>query len=356
MSIDSYEAIIDTLSDADAVTALGELHNRLNGAQVLDRLVDTYLREGISLVLGAGVSASCGAPSWTELLLRLHAANAQVTGVDLSRISSVYAESVASDGPLISARLAASSIGDDSDVFKNLLRKEIYDRLASPRSHLVKELARLAQACEGHSGVRGIVTYNYDTLIEDEFDELGRHYTRLDRNDRGGGHGIQVRHVHGFLGRTQLADEWVVLTERAYHKEYASPFSWSNIVQLNAFRESSCVFVGLSMTDPNLRRLLEAAKQTATPKHYCFLRRTAWTALQNSLGAVWETRGRGKGKPSDEQKAKVEVRFKIAAAMADASRAGALRELGVETIWYDTHDKLPALIMNVREGKKGAAT
>lgn len=356
MSIDSYEAIIATVSDADATTALQELKKKLDSSPVLNALVDTYLKDGISLVLGAGVSASCGAPSWTELLLRLHAANARVGGVDLSKISSVYAESVASDGPLISARLAASGIDDDSVAFKELLRKEIYDRLAATRSDLVKELARLAQACEGHSGVRGLVTYNYDTLIEDEFDDLGRHYTRLDRNDRGVGHGIQVRHVHGFLGKTELADEWVVLTERAYHKEYASPFSWSNIVQLNAFRESSCAFVGLSMTDPNLRRLLEAAKQTATPKHYCFLRRTAWTALQYNLGAVWETRGRGKGKPSEAERQQVETRFRIAAAMADASRAAALGELGVETIWYDEHDELPPLIKSVREGKRAAAT
>ncbi|MBK7537435.1 MAG: SIR2 family protein [Myxococcales bacterium] len=356
MTIDSYEAIIATLSDAEASTALQELEQKLDSQPVLQTLIDTYLRDGISLVLGAGVSSSCGAPSWTELLLRLHAANAKVGGVDLSKISSVYAEAVASDGPLISARLAASGINDDSSRFKGLLRTEIYSQLTATRSDLVRELARLAQACEGHSGVRGLVTYNYDTLIEDEFDELGRHYTRLDRTDRGVGHGIQVRHVHGFLGRSELPDEWVVLTERAYHKEYASPFSWSNIVQLNAFRESSCVFVGLSMTDPNLRRLLEAAKQTATPQHYCFLRKTSTTALQNNLDAAWQTRGRGKGKPAGKEWEQVEVRFRVAAAMADASRAAALLELGVHTIWYEDHDKLPPLIKSVREGKHGGAT
>jgi hypothetical protein len=354
VSIDSYEAIIDTISDADATKALEELKKELDSASAFDELVNAYLKDGVTLVLGAGVSASCGAPSWAELLLRLHVAAAKNRTVDLSGISGVYAESVASDGPLISARLAASGMDDSSDTFKDLLRKEIYDRLTVPRSPLVKELARLAQACEGHSGVRGIVTYNYDTLIEDEFDELGRHFTRLDRSDRGVGHGIQFRHVHGFLGRTKTEGEWVVLTERAYHAEYASPFSWSNIVQLNSFRESSCAFVGLSMTDPNLRRLLEAAKQTATPKHYCFLRSTDWKALQYNLGAFWETRGRGKGKPSDEQKQQVENRFRIAAAMADASRAAALRELGVQAIWYEEHDKLPTLIRRIREGKKGA--
>lgn len=355
MSIDSYEAIIATLSDADAATALGELRKELDGVSVFDALVDAYLKDGVSLVLGAGVSASCGAPSWTELLLRLHASAAKHRTVDLSGISGVYAESVATDGPLISARLAAVGVNDSTSAFRDSLRKEIYGSLAAVRGALVQELARLALVSEGRMGVKAVLTYNYDTLLEDEFDSLGRQYRRLDRNDRGGQHGIEVRHVHGFLGRTEIDGEWIVLTERAYHAEYGSPFSWSNIVQLNAFRESSCVFVGLSMTDPNLRRLLEAARQTATPKHYCFLRKTSAAALQNNLDAEWTTRGRAKGRPKEEDKQRLAVRFQIAAAMADANRGAALRELGVETIWYDDHDKLPLLIKSVREGKKGAA-
>jgi hypothetical protein len=351
VTIDSYEAIIATVSDEDATKALEELKKELSSTDALDALVDTYLKDGVSLVLGAGVSASCGAPSWTELLLRLHATAAKNRSVDLSGLSSVYAESVATDGPLISARLAAVGVDDSDDAFKESLRKEIYGSLSGAPSELVKELARLAQMSEGRAGVKAVLTYNYDTLLEGEFDALGRQYRRLDRNDRGGQHGIEVRHVHGFLGRTKLDAEWVVLTERAYHAEYASPFSWSNIVQLNAFRESSCLFVGLSMTDPNLRRLLEAAKQTATPKHCCFLRKTSAEALQDYLDAHWARRGR----PKDVDKQRLGARFEVAAAMADASRAAALRELGVQTIWYEEHDKLPPLIKSVREGKKGVA-
>lgn len=356
MTISSYEEIIATVSDTDATKALEELRKELSTSSELDALVDRYLEDGVSLVLGAGVSASCGAPSWTELLLRLHATAAKNRSVDLSAISSVYAESVATDGPLISARLAAVGANDSDDAFKESLRKEIYESLSTERSVLVQELARLAQMSEGRAGVKAVLTYNYDTLLEDEFDALGRQYRRLDRNDRGGQHGIEVRHVHGFLGRTKLDEEWVVLTERAYHAEYASPFSWSNIVQLNAFRESSCVFVGLSMTDPNLRRLLEAAKQTATPKHYCFLRSTSPAALRNNLDAGWTTRGRAKGRPTEDDKQRLNARFELAAAMADANRGAALRELGVETIWCESHEKLPPLIKNIREGKRGAAT
>lgn len=351
MSIETYEAIIHAVSDPDVEKASAELRQALENPAHFNELKSAYNNPGITLVLGAGVSVSCEAPSWTELLLRLHnlAASKQWT-VNLSGLSEVYSESVAADGPLISARLAVAGEDDQSDDFKNKLREEIYRGVdAHKRSALVEELARLAQCCEGRVGVKSIVTYNYDVLLEEEFEHLGRGYRRLDKKDRGSAHGIEVRHVHGFLGRSKLDDEWVVLTERAYHSEYASPFSWSNVVQLNAFRESCCLFVGLSMTDPNLRRLLEAAKQSATPRHFCLLRRTSGVALQNGLGAIWETRGRGKGKPSGEQKEQVANRFELTAMMVDANRAAALSELGVSTIWYEEHDQLPGLLRKIRD-------
>lgn len=352
MSIESYESLIATISDSDAAIALKELQQELDPGPNLDALIKSYREQGVTLVLGAGVSASCGAPSWTALLLRLHVNAAQNRSVDLSGISDIYAKSVAADGPLISARLAAGGADDTTDSFKDLLRKEIYGPLTSGTSPLVKEIARLSQKNEGLAGVKAVLTYNYDTLLEDEFDAIGRHYRRLDRTDRGGETGIEVRHVHGFLGRNKLDNEWVVLTEGAYHTEYSNPFSWSNIVQLNSFRESCCVFIGLSMIDPNLRRLLEAANQTASPKHYCFLRRTAWAALENNLDITWEKRGRGRGKPSAAQKNQLANRFRIAAAMADSLRGEALREIGVHTIWYQEHNELPALIEKIRGGKR----
>jgi len=354
MKVESYENIIDAIPDDDVKTATEELDRALDTSVHLSELRDTYESPGTTLVLGAGVSVSCGAPNWPELLLRLHnVATSRQWSVDLSSLSGVYAEAIGSTGPLISARLAASGLDDESPEFRENLRKEIYRNVdKETRSDLVQQLARLAQQCEGREGVQSILTYNYDTLLEEEFEHLGRNYRRLDRNDKGSAHGIELRHVHGFLGRTPLEGEWVVLTEQGYHTEYAAPFSWSNIVQLNAFRESSCLFVGLSMTDPNLRRLLEAAQQSATPRHFCFLRRTSGAALHNSFDATWATRGRGKGRPSGTQNEQVERRFELIARMVDSNRASGLEQLGVSTVWYNEHRELPAIIEEIRSPAK----
>ena len=51
-------------------------------------------------------------------------------------------------------------------------------------------------------------------------------------------------------------------------------YNWSNIIQLNCFLENTCMLIGLSVTDPNLRRLLDvAAKNNNVPKHYVLLKR-----------------------------------------------------------------------------------
>jgi SIR2-like domain len=54
---------------------------------------------------------------------------------------------------------------------------------------------------------------------------------------------------------------------------YANPYSWANLVQMSLLLSQSCLFVGVSLTDPNIRRLLDAC--VALPiahKHYAIMR------------------------------------------------------------------------------------
>lgn len=54
--------------------------------------------------------------------------------------------------------------------------------------------------------------------------------------------------------------------------------NWANLTQLNFLLNSTCIFIGLSMADPNLRRLLDIASKkskvnTDCCKHYVILER-----------------------------------------------------------------------------------
>ena len=65
------------------------------------------------------------------------------------------------------------------------------------------------------------------------------------------------------------------------------PYNWANITQLNYMINNTCVFIGLSMTDPNMRRLLEIAAQKRTDikdtcRHYAIMPRLTLASSNES--------------------------------------------------------------------------
>ncbi len=80
--------------------------------------------------------------------------------------------------------------------------------------------------------------------------------------------------MHGFLPKSGklTEDNQITFGESIYHKQYSDIYSWNNIVQINKFRDFNCIFIGTSLTDPNIRRLLDIAKlQKGKSKEYHFI-------------------------------------------------------------------------------------
>ncbi len=62
-----------------------------------------------------------------------------------------------------------------------------------------------------------------------------------------------------------------MFSEDSYHSQFIEPFSWSNLIQLNKLNQNTCLLIGLSLTDPNLRRLLDVSSRKNSEKkinHY----------------------------------------------------------------------------------------
>ena len=83
-----------------------------------------------------------------------------------------------------------------------------------------------------------------------------------------------IYHVHGFIpyDNSQIIKSVPILSEEEYHRVYANSYNWSNVEQIHALSRTTCIFIGLSMTDPNLRRLLDIAIRDSEneARHFVF--------------------------------------------------------------------------------------
>jgi hypothetical protein len=197
-------------------------------------------------------------------------ADLRVTDDEAQQLAEALLEAQKST-PLLSARAIKSKIPES---FDEAVTQALYSRvdLAKLRDgqSTLQSLVRLSIP-RTKGTLRAIVTYNFDDLLEQALDHASVEYSNVCREtDRLAQGVLGIYHVHGFLPqnanrRALFEDVPLVLAEDGYHDLYSDPFRWSNLVQLSFVRENTCLFLGLSMTDPNLRRLLEIA-QSATRK------------------------------------------------------------------------------------------
>lgn len=222
-----------------------------------------------SLFIGAGLSCSLGVPNWLKLLKNLHNRVRRKVR-DYPIFNSIKKDSNGSY--LITARFLSDAANKNKLAFVSEIRKQLYKK-ASLKSKLldaVIDLLRLNRIGE-------VITYNYDTLLEQRMMSEKIMNTPVDGRNRRVKNAIPVMHVHGVIDpKDNTFDDNVVLSEDEYHQLYRDSYHWANVAQLYALTHTTCIFVGLSMMDPSLRRLLDIAYQQGSQdvEHYAFLIRS----------------------------------------------------------------------------------
>lgn len=322
--------------------------------RIIDDVKDAYKSGQFSLLLGAGVSSSAGLPDWDTLLNSLFVSMltsemGEDKKRDNSEISSIVRRLREVDGPsaLMSARYIRKGMSTSGSAeqtrFVNTVTEQLYslrNKRFSVDSPLVKSIAAMCMPGRTGAKVKSVVTYNFDDLIERELSKREiTHKSIFEEIDLPSPEELPLYHVHGYLPEdrsqyTNLDKSTLVFSEEGYHKIYNDFYHWSNLVQLNSLKESTCVMIGLSMSDPNLRRLLEiASRSIEKPKHYAFLKRISIEefATDNSKKLVNAPQGTIKTFLDRHHSLNEEV----------------LKELGVNTIWYESYEDIPKIINEI---------
>jgi hypothetical protein len=312
---------------------------RARREQRIEELRAAYLGEGLALYVGAGVSMSIGLPSWNELIHSLtvammsrrvtSAAQALESLTEEQRAEALNAlleevkqQKYSQKPTLMMARALKDQFGDElprqvaahlygrlklgsgllgrlfSFIFLKSRQTASVDELELPTSVLLDALVALIRPQRNVAGVQALINYNYDDILEERLrKESVPCITMLSGRQKVTRGKIPSYHVHGALPirqyvnapeRNRKIDNGnFVFSEDEYHSEYADPYRWSNLTQIGLLGRHKGLFVGLSMQDPNLRRLIDVThRQYPEIWNYAILPRAARAANEDSKNTI----------------------------------------------------------------------
>lgn len=224
-------------------------------------LRQTVKERKLSLALGAGVSIDFGALKWADLIATFYDEIKKENEID--NIEAV--QNKIGGTAIINGQFTEDNLKD----FMGSLYDGIYESYTPPIncyanstiSHLIPLINKL------HASRRfNIITYNYDDYLEQFLDTYFIPYNILYNESGKVDEKLNVYHPHGFLPYSAAKNTFptyqkhIVFSEGEYHNLYNNPYAWASILQYFLYREGVYLFVGCSLSDPNLRRILSSTK------------------------------------------------------------------------------------------------
>lgn len=359
--------------------------------KAITRLRAAFRKNDLTLYVGAGASAASGIPTWNKLVLTVFLTSlrlgSQGETFSFPYISQAIAEwwFAKSGVPLdVAARTVRSSSHGPREFLSwvqwGLYHSFEFDSHGYPTPYvrsLIRQnptLKAIVALCRhtkpNKEGLRTVVTYNLDGLLELA---LGSYpFQSFWKQTKVKSGTLPIYHVHGYVPvRDPLQDysprigslpEEVVLTEEQYHREAADPYSWANLAQLQAMTSSVGLAVGLSLSDPNMRRLLDVSRKAPSrPEMYALLQKPAPNELDDAgleeisarTERILQFHDRSRREPLPRpNKTSSKWEKQLRQVWADLERVAikrqlvTLRELGIEPIWCE-HSEIPSFIERI---------
>jgi hypothetical protein len=342
-------------------------------APELRTVLHQALQDGrLVLFLGAGVSLEYGLPPWRSLVLDLlfeHVADGsplRQLAINYRRAVSDWLADYLAYGPTVLSRLiedvvharAYVSASDQAAAraqFLKVIQSSLYEEVRVPKGRTtLQAIARLIASKPDR--MPAIITFNFDDLLEQELKRQNILHQPVYSFERPKHGLVPVIHAHGYIpqrGEPPAAN--IVFTERDYHALTEGVFHWALTEVVWHLRHHTVLFVGLSMSDPNLRRLLDAALTPGQPPHYQLQKRhqvlpenkdTVLKQLESSARQWRRKFRRGIEKGSNQLFGVLETSLH----QADDFDTQLFGKMGVNTIWLNDYKQIPKMLDEITEG------
>ena len=248
-------------------------------------------RKRLTLVIGAGWSADWGLPSWRELVSRLLQEHVAIRyGIYPSADREDFSRKILDSHDLVGA---ASIVRESLDEqFGEALRHALYKNRVGTFGNAALAVADVYYAWRARTDRQvTIVTTNYDTALEKALDlpifeeaRCAQGITSVDTvatpeqatalvpaNQRE--HSVPVFHLHGVLPISDPAQGPLVFSEEDYTLQVQGG-RWQDALLRACLhdRRNVCLFLGMSLSDPNvLRHLFKADRKKMGMRPLFFL-------------------------------------------------------------------------------------
>lgn len=344
--------------------------------EYLEALQAAWRERRLVLFLGAGVSAPYGLANWTDLVLDLLLDESQ----KFEKFWPHYRKALAlwmtdyfDFSPLALARVVKSNLRRSADnlteaqrraEFLGLVRDSLYQTFDQQtfdgrpsKTTALKTIAGLLERDQGAKGGRHIpliFTTNFDNVLEMELEKVGVKSRPVYDAKRQKDNKLPVVHVHGYLPKEGTIPQFdLVFTEDEYHRMSYSVFHWALADIINCFRNYTVLFVGLSMSDPNLRRMLDATYVSGDGiVHY--LLRKEYEITPNERGKAIrivndyaQEQGRRAGLAQVKVKSDVSGAIDVMLKQAHEYDRRLFKEMGLGTVWVKSFDDIPKILSEI---------
>ena len=266
----------------------------------LDKFITDAQTHGLVIIVGAGINGKA-VVQWNALLRSLLTMALSLAKMEDTRFLEVseYIENwftshfdVCAQASVIKHILGAEryritlkdAIYKQFSDFDAVLKQYCEKRLEienHPQKDYFEFLYTVAKLCDSPH-VKAVATFNYDTLLETAIKattKIGRnprpHYGHHAASDHDAGpKDLPIFHIHGLLSPpgAPLRDsfESVVLSFDEYFNTLADPISWETSTPLHLLRNYCTLWLGTSLKDWNMLRLLDACHAAGhNSKSYC---------------------------------------------------------------------------------------